>query len=245
MALDLHDRRLMYDAWLSRGRPDEAVYRLDMHKSPKNVGRVTWLPIESARASDDITAYYLVRRVNRHHVRINRIVGVDSLGPVVDNFDTHAHVSFRTDRQKEPTAMTTTQPELPLDKKPPKNVLSYVQMRQVEANLATLITRVTDTTCRYTDSATSDETVAAGMPFPCTKHNVAGVRRAVFGNLVDPEPTGQADIAELRDSLARAHLQMTNLDIAVRRMAKMMTTYATVLHPEDREFLRELSKDPS
>jgi hypothetical protein len=107
-------------------------------------------------------------------------------------------------RKQEPTPMTTeTETETPAETTRKMVKVSYLQQRKIEAALDAVITRIDAETCSYTDGH-SDETVAAGMGFECTKYNVASLRRAVFGRLYIrlPEKPTDPDLAALTARVA-------------------------------------------
>jgi hypothetical protein len=117
-------------------------------------------------------------------------------------------------RKQEPTPMTTeTETETPAETtRRTATFLTYLQQRKIEAALEAVITRIDAETCSYHDGH-SDETVAAGMDFDCTKYNVRNLRAQVFGKLYirGPEKPKAPDLAALTARVAALEAMVLEL----------------------------------
>ncbi len=131
-------------------------------------------------------------------------------------------------RKQEPTPMTTETETKAPDEAPRRTAkfLTYLQQRKIEAALEAVITRIDAETCSFHEGH-SDETVAAGMDFDCTKYNVRGLRTQVFGKLYirGPEKPKEPDLAALTQRVAALEAMVLEL---VDKVATLTVTSADV-----------------
>lgn len=96
-----------------------------------------------------------------------------------------------------------------------KQTLSFSQRLQVHEALKARVRKLEGETCEYMDPNDNDRALAAAMPFDCTEHNVAGIRKECFGNLAKVLPGQtelQARVAKLERFAARLASEF-NIDL--------------------------------